>query len=114
MQIDINVNPASWAKLVDGYKVYIGCAVSAAMVIANHFGCLPPQYVPAQMNAANWVGDLTTIYFIVGGRSALAKNGSIASLMNALQQTKIVTTTVPGNINDSIHSTTTLNDEAKS
>lgn len=89
MQIDININPASWAKLVDGYKVYIGCAVTAAMVISNHFGWLPPQYVPVQMNAANWIGDLTTLYFIAAGRSAITKNGSIAALMNALQQTKV-------------------------
>jgi hypothetical protein len=89
VQVELNINPASWVKVVDGYKVYIGCAVSAAMVIANHFGWLPPQYVPAQMNAANWIGDLTTIYFAAGFRSAVAKNGSIGALMTALQKTKL-------------------------
>jgi hypothetical protein len=110
MQVELNINPATWLSAIDGKKVYIGCAVSAAMVIANHFGYLPPQYVPAQMNAANWVGDLATIYFIATGRSALAKNGSIAALMNALQMTKITTTTIPdNNLPDVAHSTTTVN-----
>ena len=114
MQVELNINPATWLNAIDGYKVYIGCAISAVMVIANHFGYLPPQYAPAQMNAANWVGDLTTLYFIATGRSALAKNGSIAQLMNALQTTKITTTTIAdNNIPDIAHSTTTVKKEGQ-
>ena len=114
MQVELNINPASWIKLVDGYKTYIGCAIAAVMVIANHFGFLPPSYVPSQMVAANWVGDLTALYFIATGRSALAKNGSIAALMTALQQTKITTTTIPASgALEVTHSTTTVNNGTK-
>jgi hypothetical protein len=81
VQIELNVNPTTWLNAIDGYKIYIGCAVAAAEVIANHFGWLPPQYVPANLDGANWISDLTAIYFAAGFRSALKKN-SIASLLN--------------------------------
>lgn len=40
-----------------GKKVYITVLVGMAVVAANHYGLLPPEYVPAGLNPADWVQD---------------------------------------------------------
>lgn len=115
--VQVNIPTPSIGGLVsfiDGKKTYIGCAVAAAMIVANHFGWLPPQYAPKNLDPANWITDLTTLYFIMAGRSALAKNGSIGALMTALQTTKITTTTIPASgVLEVTHSTTTVDNGIK-
>jgi hypothetical protein len=90
MQVNIPTPSLSGiVSSVDGYKTYVGVAVSAAVIVANHFGWLPPQYTPSNLDPNNWLWNLAGLYFIATGRSALAKNGSIGALMQALKETRM-------------------------
>lgn len=59
---------------LDGYKMYIGCAVWAATIVCAHFG-VPVPGVEVDPSA-NWLTQLLTVYMVASGRSALNKLGS--------------------------------------
>ena len=69
------INVPSIANLLlslSGSKTYITLGLGAAVVVGNHFGLLPPNLVPANINSANWVTDLFTLALGGTARSALA------------------------------------------
>ncbi len=55
-----------------GSKTYITLAAGALVIIANHFGFLPPNLTPANLNANTWITDLFTLALVATGRSAWA------------------------------------------
>lgn len=44
-----------------GKKTYITLAVGMIVVAANHFGVLPPEYVPNGLDPNNWVQQEWTL-----------------------------------------------------
>ena len=58
---------------IDGNKTYLLLASGAAVIVLNHFGLLPPEYVPAGLDPNSWVRDLFVLATGAAGRSALKK-----------------------------------------
>lgn len=75
LTIDLS-NVTNW---LNGRKTYVTLAVGALVIVANHFGVLPPDYVPAGLNPQNWLNDLFTLALGATFRSALKKGESSAS-----------------------------------
>ena len=73
MQINIPLDPGAMAKAIDGNKTYITLAVGALVIAANHFGLLPPEYVPQGLDPNNWLRDEFVLLLGATGRSALKK-----------------------------------------
>jgi opacity protein-like surface antigen len=71
--MEINLDPTSIASAVDGYKTYITLGLGMIVVAANHFGWLPPDYVPAQLDPNNWVNDEYKLVLGFFARSAWKK-----------------------------------------
>lgn len=62
---------ASALQALDGYKIYIGCAVWAAMIICAHFGIAIPG-APVDPDG-NWLAQLLGVYMVASGRSTATK-----------------------------------------
>jgi hypothetical protein len=71
--MQINLDPSSIAKSLDGSKTYIALALGAIVIAANHFGFLPPEMTPQGLDPANWVQDEYKLLLGATGRSALTK-----------------------------------------
>lgn len=71
MQID--VNPGALTAAINGNKTYILLATGAAVIALNHFGLLPPDYVPAGLDPNNWINDEYKLLFGFFMRSAVKK-----------------------------------------
>jgi hypothetical protein len=74
--MQINLDPSSIVKAIDGKKTYISLAVGALIIAANHFGLIPQQYVPANLDPNNWVNDEYKLIVAAAFRSGIAKAGS--------------------------------------
>lgn len=72
-QVTIPLDTSAIAKAVDGNKTYLLLLSGAAVIVANHFGLLPPQYVPAGLDPNNWLVELFALAGGATGRSALKK-----------------------------------------
>ncbi|HSV26230.1 MAG TPA: glycosyl hydrolase 108 family protein [Xanthobacteraceae bacterium] len=70
------------AGALAGSKTYIGLAIGAAVVIANHFGFLPTAIAVPGLNPNNWLSDLWYLYLGAAGRSAL--NTTVGGIIGAL------------------------------
>jgi hypothetical protein len=62
---------------LDGKKTYIGLALGAAVIVANHFGATVPG-VPPSVGNEDWLTQLWSLYMGSALRSALAKVGPTA------------------------------------
>jgi hypothetical protein len=71
--MQINLDPSSIAKSLDGSKTYIALALGAIVIAANHFGFLPPEMTPQGLDPTNWVQDEYKLLLGATGRSALTK-----------------------------------------
>lgn len=63
----------SIAQAVDGNKTYFFLLFAAAIIVGNHFGLIPPQYVPASVQGGDWITQLYALAIGGAGRSALKK-----------------------------------------
>ena len=64
---------SSLTSLLDGNKMYIGCAAAALVVALNHFGLWPQSIIPLTIDPAQWITDEWTIYLVATGRSVAKK-----------------------------------------
>lgn len=71
--MQINLDPASISKTIDGNKTYISLGVAAAIIALNHFGLIPAQYVPQGLDPGHWLNDEFTLLLGATFRSALKK-----------------------------------------
>lgn len=81
-----------------GKKTYLVLAAGAVEIIANHFGLLPPNLVPANLDATHWATDLFNLALVATGRSALTGIPSLIAnaVLGFLQpQTPAVPTSAP-------------------
>jgi hypothetical protein len=55
-------------KFLDGYKVYIGCIVAIAAIIAAHLGYDIPG---VHVDDADWLNDIYYAVMVMAGRNAM-------------------------------------------
>ncbi len=72
MQINIPIDGTTIAKL-DGNKTYLTLLVGAIVIAANHYGLIPPQYVPQGLDPGHWIQDEYTLIIGAVFRSAMTK-----------------------------------------
>lgn len=77
--MQISLDSKSLTDALNGNKTYLTLAAGALVIVANHFGLLPPEYVPAGLDPNQWVMQLWALALGATGRSALKKlEGDIA------------------------------------
>lgn len=71
--MQINLDPTAITKAVNGNKTYLSLAAGALVIVANHYGLLPANMVPQNLNPGNWISDLYTVVVVGFFRSAMKK-----------------------------------------